>query len=85
MILVDTSVTPNRIVDFANLNASEETLDITDKLQEGANFGDPIPGLNAAELALIHPITAQPLRFRMPLPADLKAWLLKLRTAPQPE
>ncbi len=39
----------------------------------------PRQALHAAELALIHPITAQPLRFRMPLPADLKQWLLALR------
>jgi 23S rRNA pseudouridine1911/1915/1917 synthase len=43
--------------------------------------GAPRQALHAAELALIHPITSQPLRFRMPLPADLKQWLLKLRAA----
>jgi 23S rRNA pseudouridine1911/1915/1917 synthase len=41
--------------------------------------GAPRQALHAAELALIHPITGEPLRFRMPLPADLKQWLLKLR------
>jgi len=39
----------------------------------------PRQALHAAELAFIHPITNQPLRFRMPLPRDLKEWLLKLR------
>ena len=38
------------------------------------------PALHAAELAFIHPIMQQPLRFRMPLPPDLKQWLLKLRS-----
>jgi 23S rRNA pseudouridine1911/1915/1917 synthase len=41
--------------------------------------GAPRQALHAAELALIHPITQQPLRFRMPLPQDLKHWLLQLR------
>jgi 23S rRNA pseudouridine1911/1915/1917 synthase len=41
--------------------------------------GAPRQALHAAELAFIHPITNQPLRFRMPLPKDLKEWLLKLR------
>jgi 23S rRNA pseudouridine1911/1915/1917 synthase len=41
--------------------------------------GAPRQALHAAELAFIHPITKQPLRFRMPLPKDLKEWLLKLR------
>jgi 23S rRNA pseudouridine1911/1915/1917 synthase len=39
----------------------------------------PRQALHAAELAFVHPLTQQPLRFRMGLPADLKAWLLKLR------
>ena len=39
----------------------------------------PRHALHAAELALVHPMTNQPLRFRMPLPADLKQWLLSLR------
>jgi 23S rRNA pseudouridine1911/1915/1917 synthase len=39
----------------------------------------PRQALHAAELAFVHPITGQGLRFRMPLPKDLKEWLLKLR------
>ena len=39
----------------------------------------PRQALHAAELAFTHPITGQPLRFRMPLPKDLKEWLVKLR------
>jgi 23S rRNA pseudouridine1911/1915/1917 synthase len=39
----------------------------------------PRQALHAAELAFLHPVTNQPLRFRMPLPQDLKEWLLKLR------
>jgi 23S rRNA pseudouridine1911/1915/1917 synthase len=39
----------------------------------------PRHALHAAELALVHPITNQPLRFRSPLPKDLKTWLLALR------
>jgi hypothetical protein len=27
----------------------------------------------------VHPVTNQPLRFRMPLPLDLKEWLLRVR------
>jgi len=42
----------------------------------------PRQALHAAELAFIHPITQQPLRFRMPLPPDLKEWLLRLRKQP---
>jgi len=41
--------------------------------------GAPRQALHAAEIAFTHPITNQPLRFRMPLPQDLKDWLLKLR------
>ena len=41
----------------------------------------PRQALHAAELAFHHPITNEPLRFRMPLPKDLKEWLLKLRGA----
>lgn len=41
--------------------------------------GAPRQALHAAELAFTHPMTGQALRFRMPLPADLKAWLLGLR------
>jgi 23S rRNA pseudouridine1911/1915/1917 synthase len=40
----------------------------------------PRQALHAAEIVFHHPITGQPLRFRMPLPADLKSWLLKLRS-----
>ena len=39
----------------------------------------PRQALHAAELAFLHPITDQLLRFRMSLPQDLKEWLLKLR------
>ena len=39
----------------------------------------PRHALHAAELAFVHPLTGQTLRFRMPLPQDLKNWLLKLR------
>jgi 23S rRNA pseudouridine1911/1915/1917 synthase len=39
----------------------------------------PRHALHAAELAFTHPITGQPLRFRAPLPQDLKEWLVKLR------
>jgi len=41
--------------------------------------GAPRQALHAAELAFFHPTTHQPLRFRMPLPKDLKEWLLRLR------
>jgi 23S rRNA pseudouridine1911/1915/1917 synthase len=41
--------------------------------------GAPRQALHAAELAFLHPISGQPLRFRMPLPRDLKEWLLRLR------
>ncbi|HEY2410993.1 MAG TPA: pseudouridine synthase [Pirellulaceae bacterium] len=40
--------------------------------------GAPRQALHAASLAFVHPITGQPLRFQMPLPRDLKTWLLKL-------
>lgn len=43
--------------------------------------GAPRQALHAAELALLHPITRQPLRFRMPLPPDLKSWILSLASA----
>lgn len=39
----------------------------------------PRHALHAAELAFVHPITAQPLRFQMPLPKDLRQWLQRLR------
>jgi 23S rRNA pseudouridine1911/1915/1917 synthase len=39
----------------------------------------PRHALHAAELALAHPITNQPLQFRQPLPKDLREWLVKLR------
>jgi 23S rRNA pseudouridine1911/1915/1917 synthase len=41
--------------------------------------GAPRQALHAAELAFVHPLTQQPLRFRMALPADLKEWLQALR------
>ena len=41
--------------------------------------GAPRQALHAAELAFVHPITGEAMRFRMPLPADLKGWLLGLR------
>jgi 23S rRNA pseudouridine1911/1915/1917 synthase len=40
--------------------------------------GAPRQALHAASLAFLHPISQQPLRFQMPLPRDLKSWLLKL-------
>ena len=40
--------------------------------------GAPRQALHAASLGFVHPITAKPLLFQMPLPADLKTWLLKL-------
>src|SRR5262245_6530280 len=42
----------------------------------------PRQALHAAELAFVHPLTQQPLRFRMPLPPDLKQWLVRLRKQP---
>jgi 23S rRNA pseudouridine1911/1915/1917 synthase len=41
----------------------------------------PRQALHAAGLSLQHPLTGQLLRFRMPLPDDLKQWLLALRQA----
>jgi len=41
--------------------------------------GAPRQALHAAELAFVHPINQQPLRFRMSLPKELKAWLIILR------
>ncbi len=41
--------------------------------------GAPRHALHAAELAFVHPLTNQPLRFQMPLPKDLREWLVKLR------
>jgi 23S rRNA pseudouridine1911/1915/1917 synthase len=43
--------------------------------------GAPRQALHAAELAFIHPLTNEPLRFQMPLPKDLREWLVKLRDA----
>jgi 23S rRNA pseudouridine1911/1915/1917 synthase len=40
--------------------------------------GAPRQALHAASLGFIHPVTGQPQRFQMPLPKDLKSWLLKL-------
>ncbi|MGH9536019.1 MAG: RluA family pseudouridine synthase [Terriglobales bacterium] len=53
-----------------------------------ARWADPSPMagealgrlfLHAAELALAHPRTAEPLQFQAPLPAELAAWLERLR------
>jgi len=45
--------------------------------------GAPRQALHAASLAFIHPVSGQALRFQMPLPLDLKSWLLRLpRSAP---
>ena len=41
--------------------------------------GAPRQALHAAELAFAHPISGQALRFRMPLPTELKEWLLRLQ------
>ena len=41
--------------------------------------GAPRQALHAAELAFLHPFTRHAMRFRMPLPQDLKQWLLTLR------
>jgi 23S rRNA pseudouridine1911/1915/1917 synthase len=46
--------------------------------------GAPRQALHAAEIAFVHPITNQPLRFRMPLPKDLKDWLLRLKASAGP-
>lgn len=40
--------------------------------------GAPRQALHAADLAFIHPLAGKPMRFRMPLPRDLKQWLLAL-------
>jgi len=50
-------------------------------------FGEPVPdtsgaprlALHAAELGFEHPISGERMRFEMPLPADLKEWLVDLR------
>jgi 23S rRNA pseudouridine1911/1915/1917 synthase len=41
--------------------------------------GAPRQALHAAELAFLHPFTGKAMRFQMPLPKDLKVWLLRLR------
>lgn len=41
--------------------------------------GAPRQALHAAELTFTHPVTDQLLSFRMPLPPELREWLLKLR------
>ena len=41
--------------------------------------GAPRQALHAAELAFLHPMTGKAMRFRMPLPRELKTWLLQLR------
>ena len=48
--------------------------------QEDAS-GAPRQALHAAELAFVHPLMNQPLKFRMPLPRDLKEWLAPLLKA----
>lgn len=52
-----------------------------DQKPQADTSGAPRQALHAAEIAFTHPLTNQPLRFRMPLPADLKSWLLVLRQA----
>jgi 23S rRNA pseudouridine1911/1915/1917 synthase len=46
--------------------------------------GAPRQALHAALLGFLHPITGQSLRFQMPLPKDLKAWLLRLPRGSSP-
>jgi 23S rRNA pseudouridine1911/1915/1917 synthase len=41
----------------------------------------PRLALHAAELGFVHPVTGQPLHWRMPLPADLEALVDRLRKA----
>lgn len=43
--------------------------------------GAPRLALHAAELGFEHPVTGEPMRFEMPLPDDLSAFLNTLRTA----
>ena len=58
-----------------------------DKVYRGPFPGRPIPdasdaprvALHAAELGFEHPITSEPMQFKMPLPADLKAFIERLR------
>jgi 23S rRNA pseudouridine1911/1915/1917 synthase len=47
--------------------------------------GAPRHALHSANLAFLHPFTGRPLRFRMALPQDLKAWLLQLRKKSAPD
>jgi 23S rRNA pseudouridine1911/1915/1917 synthase len=59
-----------------------------DKVYRGPYPGKPIPddsgaprvALHAAELAFQHPITGETLKFVMPLPADLAAFVNRLRS-----
>jgi len=46
--------------------------------------GAPRQALHAAELAFVHPITQQSLRWRAPLPRDLKEWLRLLLAGTKP-
>lgn len=41
--------------------------------------GAPRQALHAAQLAFLHPLSGEALRFSMALPQDLKEWLIKLR------
>jgi 23S rRNA pseudouridine1911/1915/1917 synthase len=47
--------------------------------------GCPRLFLHATELGFLHPVTAELLRWEMPLPADLGAFLVSLRTGSNPE
>jgi 23S rRNA pseudouridine1911/1915/1917 synthase len=58
-----------------------------EKVYQQPLFGEPLPdtsgsprlALHAAELGFEHPVTGERLRFEMPLPADLREWLGRLR------
>ncbi len=41
----------------------------------------PRLALHAAVLGFVHPATGQPMRFESPLPAELAAWITRLRTS----
>jgi 23S rRNA pseudouridine1911/1915/1917 synthase len=49
-----------------------------------ADSGAPRLALHAAELGFVHPTTGQKLHWAMPLPADLEAFLARLRGAARP-
>lgn len=63
-----------------------------DTLYRHPLFGEPVPdtsaaprlALHACELGFIHPITGNELHFTMPLPADLAAFIERLRQKPGP-